>query len=586
VNGEAREGALGYITLLNRDINNTEIDIYDVQSSQNLQGTVDMRVFTEDGRNSIAEDVERAGRLGQAIGDVISKDSFELQDTLVHIDETQKDLDVQKAFALANDGKGIEALQGEDSSIVEKQGAIATYAQIYADVYGINIEQASIIAVQEIIGGTTYTTADRTNSNIAINDNAQNNATDYAATLGHEITHARIRQGTTRDRESTLLNEEYANNMGAYSADGMQFSSVTYNNVQLDPAVTSNNRPRTAEDEALLSTNNTNWRTDLQRARQDDGSIDYILPPFVEAWLDNLNQTMEANRQTAEMQGDAVGTVLSVAAFPADITVGLTTVIITAIDISTDSLANTGILGRALQAEAQQSLSDLGVNIENLIENREAIAASIVETLREYPDRILAMDPSALRSLAAIVGEVMLPVAAVARMKKVDDVRELASAEYILHGSDRNVVNNEFNNTTNIIHGVIPKFTYRGTIQDLEDAFPEGFRGQGESKDLFKHALDNTDPPSIYVSTSKSPEVAIDFATEYYRREGYLYIVRPSRDAIDVNKVLGSSSPHKNEHEVAIPYGIRLQDLRARIPLNSDGTFKINHFILNPNWSP
>ncbi len=268
-------------TLLNRDVNDNEVDIYDISSHQGLKGTLDTRLLTEDGRNSIKEDVERSKRLVQAVGDVASKESFALKDTFAHIDETQKDLDVQKAFALANGGKGIEALQGAGTSIEDKQAAIQLYAQIYADVFGIDIQQASIIATGKMTSGTAYSNTSgpganaTTTTRIALNDNAQRNASDYANTLGHEVTHARIAQGTTRDRGNKKLNEQYANTMGSYSADGLQFSSTTYNHVELNPTAVSNSHTQTADDKTLLTNNNANWRADLQRARNGNGEVDY-----------------------------------------------------------------------------------------------------------------------------------------------------------------------------------------------------------------------------------------------------------------------------------------------------------------------
>jgi len=69
----------------------------------------------------------------------------------------------------------------------------------------------------------------------------------------------------------------------------------------------------------------------------------------------------------------------------------------------------------------------MGVKIDNLVKNREAIAASVVKTLKEYPDRIKDLDPSALRSLTAIVGETAMPVAAIARLKKAEEVAKAAA---------------------------------------------------------------------------------------------------------------------------------------------------------------
>jgi len=259
--------------MLNRDVNNNEVNIYDIKSHKGLKGTLDTRLLNKDGLNSIKEDIERSKRGFQVIGDVATNDAFQLQDTFAHISETQKDLDVQKAFALANGGKGIETLQGKGSTIEQKQAAIRKYADIYAKVYGINIEKARIIATSKVTGGTHYG-KDGTSS-IAINDNSQRNATDYANTMGHEVAHARVSQHKVRDRKSDKLNEQYANTMGGYSAEGMQFSSTNYNNVNLNTNANTNKHIRTAADTTLLAKNNANWRTNLKQDRNGNGKMDY-----------------------------------------------------------------------------------------------------------------------------------------------------------------------------------------------------------------------------------------------------------------------------------------------------------------------
>jgi len=259
--------------MLNRDIKDNTVGIYNIKSHKGLKGTVDMRMFTEDGRKSIKEDIERSKRGVQAIGDVATKDAFKLKDTFAHISETQKDLDVQKAFALANDGKGIEALRGDKSTIEQKQAAIRKYADIYAKVYDINIEKARVIATSKVIGGTHYGKSGK--SYIDINDNAQRNATNYASNMGHEVAHARISQHKVRNRGSKKLNEQYAKTMGGYSADGLQFSSTTYNNVDLNAGTNTNKHIHTAADTTLLAKNNANWRANIKRDAHGNGKMDY-----------------------------------------------------------------------------------------------------------------------------------------------------------------------------------------------------------------------------------------------------------------------------------------------------------------------
>ncbi len=258
---------------LNRDTTSTEKNLWNSDYSQNVDATLDHRILSDEGQKAIAEDVERTERLGAAIADVANNKAFELRDTLHHIDEVQKEVDVQKAFAQANKGKGIEAFRGDGTSVAEKQAAITTYATIYADTFGVSIEDATIVATDLFIGGTTYT--ENGTSSIAINDNTQKNALDYARTMGHEVTHARIHQKLTRDRENKDLNEEYADVMGDYAASGLEFSAYTYANIQLNANQTTNTRTRTAADKTVLTQNNEAWNADIRRAAAGLGEMDY-----------------------------------------------------------------------------------------------------------------------------------------------------------------------------------------------------------------------------------------------------------------------------------------------------------------------
>lgn len=114
------------------------------------------------------------------------------------------------------------------------------------------------------------------------------------------------------------------------------------------------------------------------------------------------------------------------------------------------------------------------------------------------------------------------------------------------------------------------KFTYRGDTRPPTQIFEEGFSPRGDSTDLYKHAVDNTDPMSAFVPTSKSADVAADFADN-------VYVVR-NKNGIDVNATLGPRSPFPDELEVAIPGGVQASDVRAvMLPDRS---------ILNPNYKP
>ncbi|MAJ07410.1 MAG: hypothetical protein CMK04_00990, partial [Ponticaulis sp.] len=116
------------------------------------------------------------------------------------------------------------------------------------------------------------------------------------------------------------------------------------------------------------------------------------------------------------------------------------------------------------------------------------------------------------------------------------------------------------------------RFTFRGDSRGPDVIFNEGFAPRGGSTDLLAHALDNTLPPSAFVSTSKSANVAAGFADN-------VYVVR-STNGIDVNRVLGPASPFSHELEIAIPGRVLNSDVRA-VTLPDRGVS-----ILNPNYKP
>ncbi len=119
-----------------------------------------------------------------------------------------------------------------------------------------------------------------------------------------------------------------------------------------------------------------------------------------------------------------------------------------------------------------------------------------------------------------------------------------------------------------------------------DEIFAEGFKGRGDSADIYAHAADNTSPASIYVSTSTSNDVALDFATDYFMSDGFLYTLRPNSGAIDVNaafKSRGMIGPHPDEFELAIPNAVLPRDIRAVTPVNADGSYT-GYSLLNSNW--
>jgi hypothetical protein len=194
---------------LNRDTDNTTKDLYSIDRQQgNVDLTVDTRLLTEDGRKQIKEDIKRTHLAGSVIADVATKEEVRFKDMREHIEVLQKDLDVQKQLA-ANGGEHAKNLDNPDATPEQKQAAVTAYAQAYASVFGITIDDAKVIASQRftpqgLIAGAHYA-EDGSSSSIYINDSVQSNGLAYAETIGHEVTHAQIKQGALNDRENETV---------------------------------------------------------------------------------------------------------------------------------------------------------------------------------------------------------------------------------------------------------------------------------------------------------------------------------------------------------------------------------------------
>jgi len=121
--------------------------------------------------------------------------------------------------------------------------------------------------------------------------------------------------------------------------------------------------------------------------------------------------------------------------------------------------------------------------------------------------------------------------------------------------------------------GVNPAFTFRGDPRSENVLFNNGISAKGTSTDLYLHALDSSHPPSAYVPTSTSADVAATYNAQN------VYVVRPV-NGIDVNQVLGLMSPKPSDLEIAVPWRINPSDIRA-VTHPQQGIS-----ILNPNWKP
>ncbi len=121
-------------------------------------------------------------------------------------------------------------------------------------------------------------------------------------------------------------------------------------------------------------------------------------------------------------------------------------------------------------------------------------------------------------------------------------------------------------------------FVYRGDGRSPSTIYDEGFQPKGTSTDLQTYV--NTNSPSGFVSTSKSPEVAEGFAQ--MQGGGNVYVVDSSGlSGVDVNDAY-PSNPFAHEQEIAMPGGVPPESVVGGYPVSGDGVK--GDFVANPNY--
>jgi hypothetical protein len=109
----------------------------------------------------------------------------------------------------------------------------------------------------------------------------------------------------------------------------------------------------------------------------------------------------------------------------------------------------------------------------------------------------------------------------------------------------------------------------------MEEIFETGFQPRGTDTDLLKYARENA--PSAYVGTTRSPQLAVEFAGP----GGFRYTIQ-SPGGIDVNDVLGKDSPFPSEVEVVFEGGIRREHIVGGNPVGRD--LEVGEFVPNPHF--
>ncbi|VVH66034.1 hypothetical protein BSPLISOX_2219, partial [uncultured Gammaproteobacteria bacterium] len=119
-NSKSKPKSKSSTKLLNRDIKDTEVDIYNIASHKGLKGEIDTRLLTKNGRIQIAKDIKKSGMITSAIQQIVNTDRAELKDFLNEVDKLHK-TDEAVTAKIANNPELAKALTDPNLTPTQKQ---------------------------------------------------------------------------------------------------------------------------------------------------------------------------------------------------------------------------------------------------------------------------------------------------------------------------------------------------------------------------------------------------------------------------------------------------------------------------------
>ena len=242
------------LRMLNSDIENSEVAIYDLESHQGLNGELDTRLLSEGGRKQIAEDWLRSSMIANSISLIVSTERVGIED---FFDETEKSHLTYEAVKteISKDPQLAEMLQDAALNPEQKQQMLDQLTDAVMIKLGYETHDNLIIATEETASNGKgvmgfYSEEDK---QVYINDLENENTRELFITAGHEASHAidNHLSDSGKPTASSVDNEEYAENFGTSLADYAEFS-LSYNGY--DPLAQSNEH--IGNESAVVSQNN------------------------------------------------------------------------------------------------------------------------------------------------------------------------------------------------------------------------------------------------------------------------------------------------------------------------------------------
>ena len=256
---------------LNRDTTKLTKDLVNTSISSNVDGSMDARVFSKEGRREIKDEFNTASTIAKAIELISTTKNAKLSSFFNYVDDLVKGYDKDKILLELN----LKVMESQSASILEKEQAASNIAAMY----GVNVKFANL----ESYSGGKFNPEDP--NSIYLNTATLGDTKTFLTALRHELVHRKDNEAGKFIPQDKFQNE-FATNLALKKLD-MSKKALALNDKKIDNFNLNINK----DDPAILA--NTNHFYSLDQSKSDDWVMQVV--GGVTGALTNLYTQYERN---------------------------------------------------------------------------------------------------------------------------------------------------------------------------------------------------------------------------------------------------------------------------------------------------
>ena len=265
------------LTRLNRDTTKLTKDLVNTSISSNVDGSIDARVFSEEGSKDIKDEFNTVSTIAKAIELISTTKNAKLSSFFNYVDDLVKGYDKDKILLELN----LKVMENQSASISEKEQAASNIAAMY----GVNVKFANL----ESYSGGKFNPEDP--NSIYLNTATLGNTKTFLTALRHELVHRKDNEAGKFIPQDKFQNE-FATNLALKKLD-MSKKALALNDKKIDNFNLNINK----DDPAILA--NTNHFYSLDQSKSDDWVMQAV--GGVTGALSNLYTQYERNGENLNL---------------------------------------------------------------------------------------------------------------------------------------------------------------------------------------------------------------------------------------------------------------------------------------------